>query len=61
MLEEFRKEQDVSRRNLKVYTLLEMGKKSVKELAKYYRTRLCVRCIFLIRFIECDICPKQYS
>ena len=37
-LEEFREEQDLSRRNLKVYTLLEMGKKSVKELAKYYGT-----------------------
>ena len=37
-LEEFRKEQDVSRRNLEVYTLLGMGEMSVKDLAQRYKT-----------------------
>ena len=37
-LEEFREEQDVSRRNLTVYVLLEMGERSVKELAQRYET-----------------------
>ena len=38
MLEEFRKDQDVSRRNLEVYTLLGMGEMSVKDLAQRYKT-----------------------